>query len=199
MKTVKDVFYDAIKHGNWDNVCRVYEKITGEEAPPFPAQNNILDTAMVESQPTNIMDESMVEDEHDIVTSTTEDPQQNGDVDFTMPQKPRTHTDGQTRQCRREPIGKPKNTWVDDGTEHADESVKIRPELGVPHVRKRDDSRDPNIGIDTGKKTLVMCALCGREEVVSSRLAIGYNPDPEENTYRCNNCLSPTSRTMRNR
>lgn len=191
MKTVREVFRDAIKQGSWPDVCKVYTKITGEEAPPFPANNDVLDEVMVEAEvepapQRNILDEPMAED-HPV-------PSKAGELDFSMPQKPRNRVQGQQQQCRREPLGAPQNTWEDDGTEHANESVKVRPELGVQNARPRTDHRDPQLGIDTGGKVAVVCALCGKTESVAPRLAVGHDPNPDKNTYRCNDCLSPKSR-----
>jgi len=38
MSTIKEVFRDAIAHSNWDDICRVYEAITGELAPSPPME-----------------------------------------------------------------------------------------------------------------------------------------------------------------
>lgn len=87
-----------------------------------------------------------------------------------------------------------KKMWVDDGRAFENEKVTNDPTLGVKNPRQRDVGRDDDIGVDTSKKVHVVCSLCGKQEDVAPIFASRYDPDPEENTYRCNDCCTPNGR-----
>jgi uncharacterized protein YlaI len=100
------------------------------------------------------------------------------------------------RRCRREPMRIPRqrtNRFRDNGKAFADEKVTVNddPKLGVQKIRPRGN-RDANK--DTGKKVKVQCSLCDKKEEVAARLAVGYSKKPDDNTYKCNSCNSPSGR-----
>jgi hypothetical protein len=50
---------------------------------------------------------------------------------------------------------------------------------------------------NTSRKTElvdVICSSCGREDSIAPILAVGYNEDSSENTYRCNKCCTSGGR-----
>ncbi len=232
--TLKTLFFNAIKEGNWENIRLVYRTMTGEEAPQPPTSNapsididSFLGQEIVygtgNPNPANPYDMGMglgyEEDEQedspayeDEVLSDSE-PQDNQKVDTSEPQDGNTdddvyqefrvqHGDSQGgekgeggRKCKALPFT-PKKTkmWVDDGRAFENEKVTNNPALGVKNPRQRDPNRDEDIGVNTSKKVHVVCSLCGKQEDVASVLASRYNPDPEENTYRCNDCSTPNGR-----
>jgi hypothetical protein len=58
-RTVREIFHDAIASGNWQDICRVYEAIVGEEAPQPP---DILGQMLPPATTTNPLDQ-VLEDE----------------------------------------------------------------------------------------------------------------------------------------
>lgn len=107
--------------------------------------------------------------------------------------------DGET-QCRKESMSIPqarKNRFHDNGRAFADEKVTTNPDdpkLGIQSIRPRGLVRDEELGANTGGTKDVICKLCGKNETVAARLAVGFNPDPEHNTYKCNECNTPNGR-----
>lgn len=45
----------------------------------------------------------------------------------------------------------------------------------------------------------VICSYCEQPDTVVSSLAVGYDNDPEENTYKCNSCCTPAGRAKASR
>jgi hypothetical protein len=91
---------------------------------------------------------------------------------------------------------KRKNRFRDNGRAFANEKVTNNPDdpsLGIQMIRPRGGERID--GNDTGGQVDVVCGLCGETDTVVPRLAVGYNSNPEHNTYRCNSCASPSGRS----
>jgi len=115
------------------------------------------------------------------------------------PQGPSENEDGETA-CRKESMSIPskrKNRFRDNGRAFADEKVTNDPKnpaLGIQSIRPRMANRDKDIGANTGEKIEVICGFCKKKEVVAARLALGFNKNPEHNTYRCNSCSTPNGR-----
>jgi hypothetical protein len=107
--------------------------------------------------------------------------------------------DGESR-CRKESMQIPdqrKNRFHDNGKAFADEKVTTHPDdpnLGIQSIRPRSLVRDTELGVNTGTNVAVVCGLCGVQEEIAASLAVGFNPDPDHNTYRCNECNTPNGR-----
>jgi hypothetical protein len=108
--------------------------------------------------------------------------------------------DGES-QCRKESMqipSKRENRFRDNGKAFKDEKVTENPDdpsLGIQSIRPRGLVRDAELGANTGSLTPVICKLCGKTEDVAPRLAVGFNNDPDHNTYKCNECNTPNGRT----
>jgi len=229
-KTVKEIFHDGIASGNWSEIRKVYQAITGEEAPPTrqPMQKSLDDilnsTVMTPEElhdpehyvnpnanplPANVIEvsetsieaqreaEALVPMGHDMIQT------KDGDVDMEDFRVVNTGAKIQQREgdkvyCRQEEIAKQDrvNQFSDDGENVSDpkgamqafqeELVTRHPELGSKGVSTTDR--------DTGSLVEVQCSLCEKWERVSPMLASRYDKDPEKNTYRCNDCNTPTGR-----
>lgn len=84
---------------------------------------------------------------------------------------------------RTEPIRRfDRSFFTDDGIEHANESIKNRPELGVQpaHTKKRQANVLTLVEVE--------CCKCGKRERVQSQFAVTYSSVKAENTYKCNDC-----------
>lgn len=97
--------------------------------------------------------------------------------------------DGKSR-CSKKPMVIPekrKNLFHDNGKAYSNEKVSVSPALGVQEISPRGERAN-------AKKVQVTCKICGITEEVSVLLSSGYRKNPEENTYKCNACNSPTAR-----
>jgi hypothetical protein len=86
------------------------------------------------------------------------------------------------KYARAEPLGKFKQTFVDNPKEYQEESVKNNPSLGTTplNVLKKDRQK-PSLA-------KVQCSECDKWEEVNPILATSYSKQRSENTYRCNDC-----------
>lgn len=86
------------------------------------------------------------------------------------------------KYARAEPLGKFKQTFVDNPKEYQEESVKNNPSLGTTplNVLKKDRQK-PSL-------VKVQCSECDKWEEVNPILATSYSKQRSENTYRCNDC-----------
>lgn len=108
----------------------------------------------------------------------------------SAPKKVVTQAGEEKNYGRRVPleIKQRENIWLDDCSEHSDELVSERPELGVASPRSRT-----NIGV-RGNEINVECSICGLKEMVSPILATGYSSKSGQNAYRCNDCCGSSNR-----
>ena len=86
------------------------------------------------------------------------------------------------------------NRFKDNKAVFADQLVSEHPELGTQTQVARGQRALIEGAIDTGSQIDVVCSLCDKEETVSTRLAVGWNPDPKNNTYKCNDCSTNAGR-----
>ena len=208
-KTIKEIFHDGIANGNWSEIRKVYQAITGEEAPitKQPMQksiDDILNSTVVTPEETNDQEHSTSPNTAPLEAETQDMIHtKNGDVDMRDFRVVNTganlqQTEGDKVYCRQEQISTQirVNKFSDDGENVNDpkgsmkafteELVTKHPELGSKGVSQTDR--------DTGSLVKVQCALCENWEEVSPILAGRYDADPERNTYRCNDCSTPNGR-----
>jgi len=200
MATVKEIFYEGILEGNWENIRTVYEKITGEEAPIQKEQNTSLclnDILNEEvDKESNVSDEEL-DDKHLIKEKPkigrpnkkkVENKNTSVENDFYVKQNISL---GEKNGCRKEPMFIPesrKNTFFDDGKEAANERVDLNPDdvsLGIKKIRDRENIK-PVVFVNA------KCYVCGKIEKVPPSLAASYSEDDEQNAYRCNDCNKPS-------
>jgi len=138
-------------------------------------------------------DANMREESADFITTTkNEDEEDALQGNKAKKQKMRVPKDGKKRP----------NLFRDDLRLHSRQRAdkhkqdKDGTPLAVAAPRPRGGERDAKLGEETGGKVEVECKLCGKKEKVAPRLAHGYNPDPDMNTYKCNKCC--TGRGRRN-
>jgi DNA-directed RNA polymerase subunit M/transcription elongation factor TFIIS len=107
-------------------------------------------------------------------------------------------------RAKKEPIKIPSkrvNKFKDDVAKETDKSLlqTANPQLKKLYANKshrltRHDLVEEGEGVDTGLQREVVCSLCEKEEVVPVSVATGYSDDPDNNTYRCNSCSTPSGR-----
>jgi DNA-directed RNA polymerase subunit M/transcription elongation factor TFIIS len=222
--TIKDTFHDAIANGNWEDIARVYEAITGEPAPK--RVHAVVKDSLVDilSRPIGeVFNADADEDNVDVVLPSSVPGQQvhiqgglivpeedvpsppqvvdDGHEDFSIqhgtPQNGGPDADGKTFTSR-EPIphypNGRPNEFRDNGKLFKDQKVTENPD-------------DPELGVPVGliserggrqaTTVNVTCRVCSKQESVSPALATGHNPDPMHNTYTCNTCCAGGSKSRR--
>lgn len=161
MAKLKDVLKSAIQAADWQKVCLVYYHLSGGDTIDPPKTTSII----------NPFDIDIPED--DSPPTVVEKPSNiNGSCMASITSKPNTN-----QQKKQE------NTIFI----HNDPDAITNPEdkklyHPVENRHKRSALRN------TGHQVEVQCCQCGKREHVASILAHGYDKDPEENTYTCNEC-----------
>jgi hypothetical protein len=94
--------------------------------------------------------------------------------------------------------GTRQNKFKDDQRIHSKELVTEHPELGVPNPMPRGKRGLLDIDMpNTGQKIEVQCSLCGLWFETSPSLAHGYDTNPDENVWKCNDCNTGSGREHR--
>lgn len=112
-------------------------------------------------------------------------------------QGPKASSDGNGTIMTKVPITQAprKNKFKDNLAVKAGDLKKNNPILkkiyGEGSTRATRDLIDAP---DTSKLYSVVCSLCNKSGKVTAALARGYNKDPENNTYRCTECDTPSGR-----
>jgi len=186
MATVKEVFRKGIADGNWQSICKVYEIITGEQAPEPPSTNILGMEIEIPEAPPSVLEIEVEEEEKEAPLDA---------VNFTIKHKGKEAGAKNKRQAKWVPFRKRQrtNSFNDDGTLHDDELVTKDPRLGVANPRPRNKRKELGM-VDTSATIRVQCSLCGLEEEIQPSLAFGYSKNVEENTYKCTSCSTPSGR-----
>lgn len=108
-------------------------------------------------------------------------------------------SDGNGTIMRKVPIGDVKgkrpNKFRDNLAVEAGDLKKNNPILKKVYGKVGSRaSRDLIEAPDTSKLYAVQCSLCGKKQKVTAVLSKGYHKEEEQNTYRCNECNTPTGR-----
>lgn len=115
--------------------------------------------------------------------------------DFSVAPRVQRRQDGK-QQARKEPMTIPKqrtNKFQDTLVLEAKDLKQNNPKLAAMYGdASRRVLRDETES--TGGEIDVECSLCGIQQTVASPLAVGWHPSPDENTYRCNSCNTPSGR-----
>lgn len=124
-----------------------------------------------------------------------------GESEFSIShgvQGPKASSDGNGTIMTKVPIvkdGPRKNKFKDNLAVKAGDLKKNNPILkkiyGKGSTRATRELIDAP---DTGKLYAVECSLCKKAGKVTAALARGYNKNPENNTYRCTECDTPSGR-----
>jgi hypothetical protein len=184
--TIKEAFYQGIQHGDWQQICQVYKRLTGEEPPALPAEKKksiaeeVFGVDLDEEVDEVVELEKMGLVKTDGFGVVTQDNDNNSEFYIE-------HGSAVKQNKRAGHFVPLSNTntppgFVDDGSEFDDERVDKFPDniiLGIGKVRER--KRKCNL-VD------VKCAICGKQDKVSPILADGYDNDPQNNVYRCTHC-----------
>lgn len=204
---VPELIKKAVLEQDWVLICKVYTAITGEELapppPPAPPEVDLLNMDISEDLLNQIgnhlesdKDSQIIKEAEEIISkkkiiSSLDDFKIERDSGQSF------NEDGKV-QARKESIQIPtirKNLFNDDLSVEQADLKKNNPKLQevyskTEHKSTRDLIERPN----TKDETFVKCSLCDKEEIVSSRLGRGYDPDPRNNTYRCTSCSTPSGR-----
>lgn len=115
--------------------------------------------------------------------------------DFSVAPRVQRRQDGK-QQARKEPMTIPRqrtNKFQDTLVLEAKDLKQNNPKLAAMYGdASRRVLRDETES--TGSEVDVECSLCGIQQRVASPLAVGWHPSPDENTYRCNSCNTPSGR-----
>jgi hypothetical protein len=167
---------EAIIEGNWEKVCFIYTAITGEEiSPPKPT---IIEKEKTEEEILKDLDLEpdikIKREEKANFIATTKKEESSNDDDY----------DGK-KIARKTPFIKHKirpQLFTDDRTEAVDDLTENNQTLAKMYVSPRERNRSNNL-------VKVECSICGKTLEVSSVLATTYDPDPSENSFKCDNCI----------
>ena len=211
-----EVLKIAVEKQDWGVICILYTKLTGESLyPPKPKEPDYVNMDIDISGPTPVVMENnppvattpainddirkmFLEAEEVDETVAANLVANEGDnrgegVAFT-PEQEVPENMQEFAAPSRSPDAQPP-----EGGEWAQ-----RQQMKIPEVREnrfQDDEADaattPTIGPPpkprpvTKRQSLVdvQCSSCGKYQQVAPLLAVGYNKDPEHNTYKCNGCI----------
>jgi hypothetical protein len=113
-------------------------------------------------------------------------------------QNQKASSDGNGTIMKKVPMGgsKMQNKFKDNLSVKAGDLKKNNPLLKKIYGKAGGTraSRDLIDAPDTAKTIGVQCSLCDKKQKVTLALARGYNKDPDQNTYRCNECDTPSGR-----
>lgn len=212
-------FRQAIQSGDWEQVCKVFTKITGEHVDPPVITPAFADMDMEEDEPTSPADLEMEDDEEGdeedeeapvekVEAQTPPLPQSTRRAtveDFKVERTDAaTENDGGKRLARKMPMNRKgkKNRFIDNQKVAMKDSVLANPLLGVQNPVPRGQRDLIEGASDTSIKVDVICSLCGKQESVSQALAVGWVKEKagtpiedSNNTYKCNHCQTPLGRT----
>jgi hypothetical protein len=197
-----EVFKQAITDGDWYKVCDVYKAITGEPIQPPQQGGHVV--PLVEE----LADIEMGDGSTTVLTNASKQTGRLGKKktrmpaeDFTAPSRGNIKNSKRKRQARREPVNDQDHTnkFRDDRTV-AQKDIAIDQKLAVkdPLIRGNRQLLDIDAA-DTGHTISVQCSQCDVREEVSPALAHGYDTDPEENVWKCNDCCTPSGRNEEKR
>lgn len=171
-----EVLKEAILTEDWEKVCLVYTKITGEEISPpkklvLPTEEDII--AQLDMDIDDKKEENVVPPQNptNFITTTKANNSSKLSEGKTVSKK---------IPFKRDPYQP--QLFVDDGTQAANDSIRHNPKLAKMYVPPRP--RERKNGLIHAK-----CSVCGRELDVSPILATGYDSNPSENTFKCNDCI----------
>ena len=75
--------------------------------------------------------------------------------------------------------------WHDTFSEETSDLQEKNPELVKLYGPLKDRQPKPN----RNPLIPVQCSVCGQSEEITPILAMLYDPNPEDNTYKCNSCI----------
>lgn len=182
---------------NWDKIREIYKDLSGntleviaaEEKPkrgrgrPRKATTGIISSESVTID-TNIESYPISDNTQNINAAKIIIPET--ELNFRIKHNSPTTNSETKKMAKTVPFepGRFKQTFKDTLKEHSDESVANMPELGTKpnHVGKpRENSNE--------QKVTVKCSKCGKVEEVLPMFSMLYSDIPEENAYRCNDCI----------
>jgi hypothetical protein len=165
----------AVEKQDWMAICEVYTKLTGQ--PLYPPLKNQQEKNEIDEINDIEMDEAS-----SIGTDLMNEIQQSIIVDTQSSSSPAT------------------SKRINRFTDNLDVDSKLlktnNPELMKLYKTNIDRTKNNRPLVagrqDTSNMVNVQCSLCQRKMQVASVLAFGYNKNPDENTFRCNDCSTPS-------
>lgn len=190
-------FKKAIQEADWNTICTIYTCFTGEPILPsniintqdnvlVSTQDNTLQPKKTPVSPQVDKDGYIIDEESNF--SVQEDGEQPGIniedkvkyTDHTAPSKKDNAIVQKKQKMLIPEPGKRPNRFQDK------QKSVIPPST---HTRKSVEDRQ-----QTSTQVDVVCSLCKESGKISETLAQGYSKDPDDNTYKCNECNTPAGR-----
>jgi len=213
-----DLLKKAVLEQDWKTVCVVYTAITGEPlSPPEPKKEaNLFDMEISEDL---LAELGIGDSQADIAPPLVSEDEDEGEPEPLKKKEvgqkslssnresfiskardtdklPANKRDDGKVEARKEPMQIPKsrkNVWEDDLT-IAPKLIKANnSQLEILYGPSHDKTPKEEKEKETGEVNVV-CSFCGQANTVVKSLAVGYNSNPEENTYECTSCCTPSGR-----
>jgi hypothetical protein len=211
---------EAIKHAveneNWQDVCDIYEAITGEILDPpkpkliIPTAEDLADMDLDSLRQTEgALDidivgldtpvEEVAPPQED--TKEVESTQKKSSSFIASAHKgdsPSFHggeDEDKGSPARKMPMDIPVqrvNKFDDDGRLCSRDKVENNENLKKLYGEARDRPKRSDLdgAVDTSKRIDVICSLCDKEETIALSLARGWSPKPKQNRYKCAKCCT---------
>lgn len=214
-----EVLKHGILTEDWSLICQVYTQITGEHIEPPPKKLYIpTEEEMLANMDIDIPSYPFTINQTEFGSGSMEPIIENisgsGNLSDIIPNyqnslvnpppasekpadsfitstkqrnpKPQPSINGK-RVARTENIqtGPKQNLFVDNGTLESRDLIVNNPQLGKMYQppKPRGVREQPSF-ID------VQCSVCGKIVNVNAALAYGYSTDPDDNRFRCDDCLT---------
>ena len=212
MPDFTEILKIAVEEQDWQLICGLYTNITGE---PLAVPQDAIEEEEEE-------DENILTKEYSIDELKYQNrlPPQEQDLelldknidniissrynDFKAPPRNTENKSSEGRRARSEPVGSTKLTnvvgvseqgFVDDMTESL-----IDPDTGEKLVGSNKNAkitprnRRKELGMNDTSLIDAECSSCAKTLKVSPTIAYGYSSNPNENSWKCNDCSTRKSR-----
>ena len=212
MPDFSEILKIAVEEQDWQLICGLYTNITGEPlSVPQPAveeeekkEEDVLkkdysleDLRYQNQLPPQEQDLELVDKNIDNIISSRYN-------DFKAPPRSTENTNFSGRRARSEPVGSTKLTNVvgvsEEGfTDDMTESL-IDPDTGEQLIGSNKDAkitprnRRKQLGMNDTSLIDAQCSSCEKTSKVSPTIAYGYSTNPNENSWKCNDCSTRKSR-----
>ena len=189
----------AVLEQKWELVCKIYTFATGEPlSPPKTEIEKLSELELPENFLSDKMSPGMIQLGNEFRNKQNlknSDIVPNIIVDIPVPPvkqakrgrpKKEFKGSGKGQAAYAQPINIQNRTVQFIGEGADEDRIRNNPQLGILYGSQKHNK-------NTSRKSELIeveCSICGKTGEVAPILAVGYNEDSSENTYKCNGCCS---------
>jgi hypothetical protein len=206
----------AVENEDWQQVCDIYEAITGDVLEPpkpkliIPTTEDLANMDLdALRQNEGALELDIMPKKLEVIRDSVPEPEEEEEVESTQKKSSYIATahkgdspsfrggedEDKGTPARKMPMDIPVervNKFEDDGRLCVRDKVENNKNLQKLYGDRRDRPRRTDLedAVDTSKKIDVVCSLCDEEDNIALSLAHGYDSRPKFNRYRCTRCCT---------